>query len=212
MHLKGEYEVESERGHCKNKGWRRSPRHAQTMCQHNLIASLVWYSMTNWLLMHQGISNVREPGHWYESNHSSCIPVGGLTILPGNLGGGYFRLLVMNPNKCPTVSTYHHTASFKMSCAKSIVIVEVRTLCAYITLNSESMCYTKPKITTMNFLKGNTDNTGQTQEVNGGGGGLMGKMNNAMGGGQSGEKNKGKADLFHKGELMADDWVPDRCS
>ncbi|KAF9463467.1 hypothetical protein BDZ94DRAFT_612965 [Collybia nuda] len=47
----------------------------------------------------------------------------------------------------------------------------------------------------MDFLKGNKDNTAQAQtgagtQETGGGGGLMGKMNSAMGGGQAGEKNE----------------------
>lgn len=48
----------------------------------------------------------------------------------------------------------------------------------------------------MNFLKGNgSGNTDQAQsattETQSGGGGLMGKLNSAVGGGQAGEKNEG---------------------
>lgn len=42
----------------------------------------------------------------------------------------------------------------------------------------------------MDFLKGNNDQT-QANQQSSGGGGLMGKMNSAFGGGQTGEKNEG---------------------
>lgn len=58
----------------------------------------------------------------------------------------------------------------------------------------------------MNFLKGNNDNAAQaqtgagTQEVDGGGGGIMGKVNSALGGGQAGEKNEGNVDSYMMSE------------
>ncbi len=42
----------------------------------------------------------------------------------------------------------------------------------------------------MNFLGGNNSQN-ETQERSAGGGGLMGTVNNALGGGQSGERNEG---------------------
>lgn len=58
----------------------------------------------------------------------------------------------------------------------------------------------------MNFLKGNNENAAQaqtgagTQEAGSGGGGIMGKVNSALGGGAAGEKNEGDIGTYMMSE------------